>query len=148
SWPSLITRTIRRLPLTFYAGGICLFSLVAACWLARVAQQHGVHGWILKGFAVLCLLGASQLGVALMNWLTTLLVKPRLLPRMDASNGIPADCRTMVVVPTLLTTPDGVDRLLEPLEIHHLPHRSPHLYFALLTDFRDAPVEDLPEDHG
>ncbi len=46
------------------------------------------------------LLCASQLAVALMNWLSTLLVKPRLLPRLDYSAGIPADCRTMVVVPT------------------------------------------------
>jgi cyclic beta-1,2-glucan synthetase len=42
--------------------------------------------------------------VALMNWLSTLLVKPCLLPRLDFSAGIPADCRTMVVVPTMLTS--------------------------------------------
>ena len=29
----------------------------------------------------------------------------------------------MVVVPTMLTSPDGVDQLIETLEIHHLANR-------------------------
>ena len=92
-------------------------------------------------FTLVFLLCASQLAVALMNWLSTLLVKPRLLPRLDYSSGIASDCRTMVVVPTMLTSLEGVDRLIETLEIHHLANRDPHLHFALLTDFRDAPEE-------
>jgi cyclic beta-1,2-glucan synthetase len=32
------------------------------------------------------------------------------------------------------------------MEIHHLANRDPHLHFALLTDFRDAPEETLPGD--
>jgi len=58
--------------------------------------------------------------VATMNWLSTLLVKPRLLPRLDFSSGIASECRTMVVVPTMLTSLAGVDHLIETLEIHHL----------------------------
>ncbi|HEX2861792.1 MAG TPA: glucoamylase family protein, partial [Lacunisphaera sp.] len=41
---------------------------------------------------------------------------------------------------------DGVDRLLETLEIHHLANRDDYLHFALLTDFRDAPAENQPGD--
>ena len=103
-------------------------------------------GWKLIFFTLVFLLCASQLAVALMNWLSTLLVKPRLLPRLDYSSGIAADCRTMVVVPTMLTSLEGVDRLIETLEIHHLANRDQHLHFALLTDFRDAPEEILPGD--
>ena len=84
-----------------------------------------------------------------MNWLSTLLVKPRLLPRLDYS---PAASRRiaarMVVVPTMLSSVEGVDDLLETLEIHHLANRDPHLHFALLTDLRDAPEETLPEDEA
>src|ERR1039458_8496571 len=52
----------------------------------------------------------------------------------------------MVVVPTLLTSPGTVARLVESLEIHYLANRDKHLYFALLTDFQDAPEETGPED--
>jgi cyclic beta-1,2-glucan synthetase len=56
-------------------------------------------GMELAFFTLVFLLCASQLAVALMNWLSTLLMKPRPLPRLDYSSGIAPDCRTMVVVP-------------------------------------------------
>ncbi|MDH3401311.1 MAG: cyclic beta 1-2 glucan synthetase, partial [Chromatiales bacterium] len=39
-----------------------------------------------------------------------------------------------------------IDDLLEALEIRYLGNRDPHLFFALLTDFRDAPERMLPDD--
>ena len=54
----------------------------------------------------------------------------------------------MVVVPTILSSVEGIDDLLETLEIHHLANRDPHLHFALLTDLRDAAEENLPEDEA
>ena len=41
---------------------------------------------------------------------------------------------------------EGIDHLLQTLEIHHLANRDPHLHFALLTDWPDAAEENLPED--
>ena len=113
---------------------------------SRRPERLRCPGWKLVFFALVFLLCASQLAVALMNWLSTLLVKPRLLPRLDYSSGIASDCRTMVVIPTMLKSPEGVDRLIETLEIHHLSNRDPCLHFALLTDFRDASQEVLPGD--
>jgi cyclic beta-1,2-glucan synthetase len=139
-------RSIHRFPLVFYAGGIGLITLLATFGFLRQSLALELQGWKLIFFTLVFLLCASQLAVALMNWLSTLLVKPSLLPRMDYSAGIPEDCRTMVVVPTMLTSVAGVDRLIETLEIHHLANRDEHLHFALLTDFRDAPTEILPGD--
>ncbi|MCA1790145.1 MAG: DUF3131 domain-containing protein [Thioalkalivibrio sp.] len=52
----------------------------------------------------------------------------------------------MVIVPTLLTKLQDVDDLLEAMEIRYLGNRDPNLFFALLTDFRDAPEQTLPGD--
>jgi cyclic beta-1,2-glucan synthetase len=52
----------------------------------------------------------------------------------------------MVVVPALLAGPADVDALFSHLELHFLSNSDPHLSFALLTDFTDAPQQDLPED--
>jgi cellobiose phosphorylase len=145
-WPTLMERSIRRLPLVFYAGGIGLLTLLATFGFVRQSLALELQGWKLIFFTLVFLLCVSQLAVALMNWLSTLLVKPSLLPRMDYSAGIPEACRTMVVVPTMLSGGAGVDRLIETLEIHHLANRDEHLHFALLTDFRDAPTENLPGD--
>jgi cyclic beta-1,2-glucan synthetase len=146
-WRTIIERSIHRFPLTFYAGGIGMFTLLATFGFLRLAQAFGVQGWKLSLFVLVFLLCASQLAVAVMNWLSALLVKPRQLPRLDYSSGIAAEHRTMVVVPTMLTSLEGVDRLIETLELHHLANRDQHLYFALLTDFRDAPQETMPQDN-
>ena len=92
------------------------------------------------------LLGASHLAVALVNWLATLLATPRLLPRMDFSEGIPSESRTLAVIPTMLTSVQNIEDLVEGLEVRFLANREEHLHFGLLTDFRDAPEETLPED--
>src|SRR5262249_31938651 len=62
--------------------------------------------------------------------------------------GIPPDCATFVVMPTMLVRPDSARTLLETLEIHYLSNPDPQLRFALLTDFADAPQEQMPEDQG
>ena len=81
-----------------------------------------------------------------MNWLATLLATPHPLPRMDFSEGIPPESRTLVVVPTMLTSAQNVEDLVEALEVRFLANRDDNLHFGLLTDFRDAREETLPED--
>ena len=91
-------------------------------------------------------MGASHLAIALVNWLATLLVRPQPLPRLDFSEGIPLEFSTLVVVPTMLTSPQNIAALIEALEVRFLANRDENLHFGLLTDFRDAPEETLPED--
>jgi cellobiose phosphorylase len=145
-WKTMKERCIHSFPLTYYTGGIAALTLVLTFGFMQQAQMLDVRGWKLVFFTLVFLLCVSQLAVALMNWLSTLLLRPCPLPRLDYSTGIAPDCRTMVVVPTMLTSVAGVDRLIETLEIHHLANRDEHLHFALLTDFRDAPQEILPGD--
>ena len=60
--------------------------------------------------------------------------------------GIPDDCRTLVVVPMLLTTPSAIQNQLSRLEIHYLGNTDANLRFSLLSDFSDAPLQSMPED--
>ncbi len=53
---------------------------------------------------------AAHLGVGVVNWLAILLVHPRPLPRLDFSDGIPPEHRTMVVVPTMLSNAEQPSR--------------------------------------
>ena len=145
-WRSGIERGIQRYPLAFYAGGIGLITSIATSGYVRDALLMESHGWKLLLLSLIFFLCASQFAVSMMNWLVTLFVKPKLLPRLDFTSGIASDCRTMVVVPTMLTTLDGVAYLIESLEIHHLSNRDSFLHFALLTDFRDASEEVLAGD--
>src|SRR5437667_12151550 len=60
--------------------------------------------------------------------------------------GIPDDCRTLVVVPMLLTTPSAIQNQLTRLEIHYTGNTDANLRFSLLSDFFDAPRQSMPED--
>ena len=53
----------------------------------------------------------------------------------------PRDLRTLVAVPTLLTTRDAIEEQIERLEIHHLASPEGDLHFALLSDWVDAATE-------
>ena len=98
--------------------------------------------------ALLLFVGASHLAVGLVNWLATMFVRPHRLPRMDFSKGIPPEFSTLVTVPTMLISPRNVDRLIEALEVRYLANRDDNLRFCLLTDFRDAAQQTLPEDES
>lgn len=148
-WPlrMLIERCIHRLPLTYYAGGVGLLAGLATCVFALQFQGFDVYRWKFAITVFSFFICASQLAVALMNRLSTLLVKPCLLPRMETLSGIASDCRTLVVIPAMLSDRDGIDRLIASIELHYLANRDPALHFALLTDFCDATEETQPDDH-
>ncbi len=141
-------RAARRFPLTLYLGTILLvMAAITAGFLAK-AQAGGVQGWMLALVGVVSVLCASHLAVALVNWLATLLAKPRPLPRMDFSQGIPPESRTLAVIPTMLTSEKNIEDLLEAIEVRFLANRDENLTFGLLTDFLDAMEETLPEDES
>ncbi len=135
-----------RFPLFFYLGGIAAITGVATTGLVVFAHSAGVTTQALAPVVVLCLLATSQLAVTVVNWLATLVVTPRPLPRMDFSAGIAAEARTLVIVPTMLTSARSVEDLVEALEVRFLGNRDAHLHFGLLTDFPDASEESLPSD--
>ena len=135
----------RHLPL-LYLGAIGSITLAVAAIALFQASSYGAGLLLLVPMAFLVLLGTTRLSVAIVNWLVTLLVTPKALPRMDFSDGIPSEFRTLVAVPTMLTSSQGVSELIEGLEIRYLANRDQHLHFALLTDWRDAPAETMPED--
>ena len=140
------TRAARPFRLFLYLAPIVLLtSLAVAFPLAYAAAFHKGAGWWVF-FTIVGFVSASALVVPIINVLITVTVPPRVLPRLDFSSGIPDEDRTMVVVPTLLSHEDDVASLLEALEIRYLGNRDPNLFFALLTDFSDAPERTQPTD--
>ena len=78
--------------------------------------------------------------------MSTLLARPEALPRMDFSEGIPPELRTLVIIPSILTNDQNIKELTEALEVRYLANRGDYLHFGLLTDFKDSITETLPED--
>jgi cellobiose phosphorylase len=146
SWKLRFSRAIRHFRLILYLGPILMLTVLATSVVLFSFDGFGPGDWRFWFLGITGIIGGSALAVSLMNLFVTLVLAPRPLPRLDFSLGIPFVHRTMVVVPTLLSRPQEIDDLLEALEIRYLGNRDPHLFFALLTDFRDAPERTLPDD--
>ena len=58
--------------------------------------------------ALLCLIPASELAIAFVQKLASRLVHPEPLPRLELLDGVPEESKTIVVIPTMLTSVEGV----------------------------------------
>ena len=142
-----INRAAAKMPVFIYIFSIFLLAIVFAAGLFYTAYSYVHYDWkILTVVGLLSFLGCLQLAVSLVNWLSTILVLPRLLPRMDYSKGIPNECRSLVVIPTLLSSEAYIEELVEGLEIRYLANKEKNLHFGLLTDFMDADSATKPGD--
>src|SRR5579875_3088362 len=89
---------------------------------------------------------ATQLAVDLVNNTITSFIDPERLPKLDFGNGIPAECTTLVAVPSLLMNEKQVRELVNDLEVRFLANREPNLHFALLTDLPDSVSQPREND--
>jgi cyclic beta-1,2-glucan synthetase len=135
-------------PLSVYLGSIVLLTLSATGAIVAKTHADGVDAWLLALIALIALIATSQLALSMTNWVATLIAIPRPLPRMDFSDGIPLESRTLVVVPTMLFTKQNIDSLTEAIEVRLLANRDDNLRFCLLTDFGDAKAEAMSADEA
>ena len=139
-------RWLRAHAAAFYFGNIFLLT-VAAVVAPLALTASGTPLYIRALLSLFILLPANELAVLAVNYVVTSLLPPQVLPKMSfKKEGIPDDCRTLVVVPMLLTTPEAIRNELGRLEIRYLANSDPNLHFALLSDFADAPQQNMPED--
>ncbi len=141
----------KRLRGAFFAHSVALYlGAMAILTLGLVVLAMLAAGG--TGFslvvALLALLPASEVAIGLTQWVVGAWVPPRRLPRLDLEKGVPDEGRTMVVIPTLLTSVEGVRELLEHLEVQALGNMDPRITFAILGDFADASAETMPGDDG
>src|SRR5579885_2278982 len=129
-----------------YLGTIFMATLAFTIWLVHEAQP--LNDCLTSVLSVVIALCASQLALALVNWLVTLCATPHPLPKLDLSKGIPPEARTLVVVPTMLVDPLGIEKLVETLEVRFVANQDANLHFGLLTDFPDAHEQTLPDDQS
>ncbi len=129
-----------------YLGTVAIISaLILALPLLGVAES-GVGGSALFLLALLALVSASDAAVALVNHHVTHQFGPTALPALELRDGVPSSLRTMVVVPTLLTTRAALEEQIERLEVHHLANPDGDLRFALLSDWTDSATESVHGD--
>ena len=143
TWPGRLSRA-------FGIGGyVGAGATVAAAFLAiplLILHTAGISPVWLTLLGVLGAIPAIDAAVALVNGVVTRGFGATLLPALELRSGVPAHLRTVVAVPTLLTTVEAIDEQIERLEVHHLASPEGDLHFALLSDWLDAATEHVNGD--
>jgi cyclic beta-1,2-glucan synthetase len=144
-----ILRLYVRHAIPGYLGTIALLTAaILVLYPLMRDKAAGVGAGYLILLGTLALVPASDLAVALINRFVSDLLQPRSLPRLDLKKGVPEAMRTMVVIPTLLTKLADVHELVDRLEVHYLANQDGCLHYGLLSDWRDADKETVPEDQA
>ena len=148
------------------------FRVPAKGWLARANAVVGISGylgitavitafivgatlywgaqtgapWALFILALVAMIPASDAALMLVNRGATNRFGATILPALELADGVPRDLRTIVVIPTLLSTRAALEQQIEHLEVHYLSSPDGDLHFALLSDWADAATESTQSD--
>ncbi|SBR50746.1 cyclic beta-1,2-glucan synthetase [Halomonas sp. HL-93] len=133
----IMLMTVVTLSLMTLAGGLLLALPVA---IGDVPLP-----WLLL-LGVVGFLPIIEVATQIVNRLIIRCIDAQPLPSLDLSKGVPLHLRTLIAVPTLLTSEDDLREQVERLEVHHLSSGDGALAYALILDGVDAPQADLPGD--
>ncbi|HKY53840.1 MAG TPA: glucoamylase family protein, partial [Anaerolineales bacterium] len=143
---SFVTRLIHEHSTLIYLGSITTLTIVLTSILILYAAIIGGNLAQIVLAGILTVLPASSVAIGFVNWLIMSIISPRTLPKLDFQTGVPAEYRTMVVIPALLSRESDATFLIRQIEHHFLANPDPNLFFALITDFADAPEKNMPND--
>lgn len=82
----------------------------------------------------------SDLALGVVNYRTAKLFHASPLPALALRDGVPDHLRTLVTMPSMLTSRESIDELVDNLEVHYLANQGGELYFALVTDWADSEI--------
>ncbi len=139
------TRFNLRLGMGGYLGAIFVFALALLAASAWAVWGPGASTRWLALFALAAFIPATEVATALVNRIIAWSFGAVPLPGLALRDGVPPQLRTLVAVPTLLTSEADLLEQIERLEVHHLSGTGGDLAFALLADGLDA---DQPTRDG
>ena len=139
-------RSSRAIGIGGYVSAVAVAAAVILASPLFALAAVGLHGAWLSLLAGLGAIPAIDAAVALVNRGVTRSFGATLLPALALRDGVPSHLRTLVAVPTLLTTHESIEEQIERLEIHHLASPEGNLHFALLSDWVDAMTEHFESD--
>lgn len=141
-----LRRRFVRAGISGYVGSVMAAAALVLLLPVLGLLAVGVQGWLVVAMVFVGLLPAIDTALLLANRLITGGFGATLVPGLALREGVPPDLRTMVVIPTLLTTGTSIDEQIERLEVHYLSNPDGAIHFALLSDWTDALAESTPED--
>ncbi|MBZ9653920.1 GH36-type glycosyl hydrolase domain-containing protein [Phyllobacterium lublinensis] len=147
--PTILERWVRfyrKLGLAGLWVPASFFSIVILLLIHYWLRRSGLPADLTLVFTLLAVFPAMETANGFVNWIIPMFMPPTRLIGFEYKNGLPQEAKTLVAVPTLITSRDSVDEHIRNLEVHYLTNPRGEVYFALLTDWADSKVEQTDND--
>ena len=89
---------------------------------------------------------ASEVAIQIVQYILSKVVKPKPIPKLNYSQGIDEEHKTMVVIPTIVKSKEKVQELMRKLEVFYLANQSDNIYFTLLGDCSESDKREEESD--
>src|SRR5690606_21957062 len=133
-WRMRLNRAVVRGGIAGYVGAILGGAAALAWFAAWLLWAPGIAaGWV-GLFLFLALFPVTDLVTAFLNRAITWNFGASVLPGLDMRNKVAEKHRTLVAVPTLLTSEAEMLAQIEQLEVHYFSGSGGDIVYALLTD--------------
>ncbi|SDP07582.1 GH36-type glycosyl hydrolase domain-containing protein [Clostridium gasigenes] len=133
-----------KMSISKYLGIIALITL--AINLGVILLIYGLGAGYTKTQYIIAflimLIPASEITITLFNWSVVKIRRPAHIPKLDYTKAINESNKTIVVIPTILSSVNRTKELLKELEVYYLANKCDGLYFVLLGDFKDSNTEE------
>ena len=119
-----------KLKFIIYFLVIAILTFMSCYYLSNVFINNRIIGFIIL------LIPVSQLIIQIINEIIIEVVPPSYIPKLDFSKGIPDYAKTMVVIPTIISSEEKIKKMFDNLESFYLINKTDNLYFTLLGDVK------------
>lgn len=117
-----------------YVSSVFIFSLIFTFILASYMYSQIKNILISIILGILIFIPVQTIIVQIIQYLLSKIVTPKMIPKLDFTNGIPKENTTMVIIPTILKSKEKTEELMKKLEVYYLANKSENIYFTLLGD--------------
>ncbi|TET65419.1 MAG: hypothetical protein E3J56_15640 [Candidatus Aminicenantes bacterium] len=119
-------------------------SIVFAVWLVRL----NISPFLVIILTILALLPIQDAAEIIICKGISIFFKPHHLPKMEFTEGIPDEFRTLIVYATLLSNKAAAARTFKHMVNAHLNNKDKNLPVAILTHFKDSSQEEVTEEES
>lgn len=124
-----------------YISSICIISFIFTFILMVTMYFQNKNIIISVILGLLIFIPIQTIVTQITQYLLSKLVSPKMIPKLDFTNGIPKANATMVIIPTIIKSKDKTEELMKKLEVYYLANKSENLYFTLLGDCSSSDKE-------
>lgn len=130
----------------YIAGIICTSAVITAVLVVLIttllfSYNRYVLISIIPIISILIYVLVYEILTKLVQYTLCKTITPRLIPKLDMSNGLKKEQATMVVIPTIVKSKEKVIEIFKKLEIYYLANKTPNMYFTLLGDCSSSQKE-------